>query len=40
MDGVSTEVVRGSPASIDDAASRIQVQGGRYNETTERMTNL
>ena len=25
---------------IEDAASRIQVQGGRYNEAAERMTNL
>ena len=25
---------------IDDAASKIQVQGGRYNEAAERMTNL
>ena len=27
-------------AEIDDAASRIQVQGGRYNEAGEAMTNL
>jgi hypothetical protein len=25
---------------IEDAASKIQVQGGRYNEAAERMTNL
>ena len=27
-------------AEIEDAASKIQVQGGRYNEAAERMTNL
>jgi aryl-alcohol dehydrogenase-like predicted oxidoreductase len=27
-------------AEIEAAASKIQVQGGRYNEATERMTNL
>jgi aryl-alcohol dehydrogenase-like predicted oxidoreductase len=27
-------------AEITDAASKIQVQGGRYNEAGERMTNL
>jgi aryl-alcohol dehydrogenase-like predicted oxidoreductase len=27
-------------AEIEDAASKIQVQGGRYNEAGERMTNL
>jgi aryl-alcohol dehydrogenase-like predicted oxidoreductase len=27
-------------AEIEDAASKIQVQGGRYNDTAERMTNL
>jgi hypothetical protein len=25
---------------IEDAASKIQIQGGRYNEAQERMTNL
>jgi hypothetical protein len=25
---------------IEDAASKIQVEGGRYNEAAERMTNL
>jgi aryl-alcohol dehydrogenase-like predicted oxidoreductase len=27
-------------AEIEDAASKIQIQGGRYNEAAERMTNL
>ncbi len=27
-------------AEIEDAASKIQVEGGRYNEAAERMTNL
>jgi aryl-alcohol dehydrogenase-like predicted oxidoreductase len=30
----------GRNTEIEDAASRIQVQGGRDNEATERMTNL
>jgi hypothetical protein len=27
-------------AEIEDAASKIEVQGGRYHEAQERMTNL
>ena len=27
-------------AEIEDAASKIQVEGGRYSEASERMTNL
>ncbi|MGO4856842.1 hypothetical protein AB4074_05960 [Arthrobacter sp. 2MCAF14] len=27
-------------SEIEDAASKIQVQGGRYNDAAERMTNL
>jgi aryl-alcohol dehydrogenase-like predicted oxidoreductase len=27
-------------SEIEDAASKIQVQGGRYSEASERMTNL
>jgi hypothetical protein len=33
--GTSTEL-----SELDDAASKIQVQGGRYSEAAEQMTNL
>ncbi|MDR6505680.1 hypothetical protein J2805_001367 [Arthrobacter oryzae] len=34
------ELTAGELAEIEDAASRTQVAGGRYNEAAERMTNL
>ena len=34
------ELSADEPTEIEDAASKIQVQGGRYNEAAERMTNL
>lgn len=34
------ELTAGELAEIEDAAAKIQVAGGRYNEAAERMTNL
>jgi aryl-alcohol dehydrogenase-like predicted oxidoreductase len=35
-----TELSTDELTEIEDAASKIQVQGGRYSEASERMTNL
>jgi len=40
MGAADVELSAEELAEIEDAASKIQVQGGRYNEAGERMTNL
>lgn len=37
---VDIDLSAGDLTEIEDAASRIEVHGGRYNEAAERMTNL
>jgi aryl-alcohol dehydrogenase-like predicted oxidoreductase len=37
---VDVELSADELAEIEDASSKIQVQGGRYSEAAERMTNL
>jgi aryl-alcohol dehydrogenase-like predicted oxidoreductase len=40
LGAADVELTADELADIEDAASRIEVQGGRYNEAGERMTNL
>jgi hypothetical protein len=40
MGAADVELSADELAEIEGAASKIEVQGGRYHEATERMTNL
>ena len=40
LDAADIELSANELAEIKDAASKIQIQGGRYAEAQERMTNL
>jgi aryl-alcohol dehydrogenase-like predicted oxidoreductase len=40
IDAAETELSTDELTEIEDAASKIQVQGGHYSEASERMTNL